>query len=50
MTDFKPLVERIRNNIILLVAVVRMDLNKLKAYIIVVVKLTSKLNTLLIAL
>ena len=50
MTDFKLLVERIRNDIILLITVVGMDLNKLKAYIIVAVKLTSELNTLLIML
>ncbi len=48
LTDFKSLIKRIRNNIILLVVVIRMDLNKFKAYIIVVVKLTSELNTLLI--
>jgi hypothetical protein len=50
LTGFKPLVKRIRNNIILLIAVIKTDLNKLKACVIVVVKLTSELNTLLIAL
>ena len=50
MTDFKPLVKRIRNNVVLLVAVVRTDLDKLKAYVVVAVKLTGELNTLLIAL
>ena len=45
-----PLVKRIRNNIIPLIAVIRTDLNKLKAYIIVVVKLTGEFNTLLIVL
>ena len=50
MTDFKPPVKRIRNNIIPLIAVIRTDLNEFKAYIIIAVKLTSKLNTLLIAL
>ena len=48
MTNFKPPVERIRNNVILLITVVRTDLDKLKAYIIVIVKLTGKLHTLLI--
>ena len=48
MTDFKPPVKRIRNNIILLITIVGIDFNKLKAYIIVVVKLTSELDTLLI--
>ena len=50
MTDFKPPVKRIRNNVVPLITIIRTDLNKLKAYIIVAVKLTSKLNTLLIAL
>ena len=50
MTDFKPLVKRIRNDVIPLITVIRADLNKLKAYVIVIVKLTSELNTLLIAL
>jgi hypothetical protein len=45
----KLLVKRIRNNIIPLIAI-RTNLNKLKAYIIVAVKLTSELNMLLIAL
>ena len=49
MTDFKPLVKRIRNDVIPLIAV-GTDLNKLKVYIIIIVKLTSKLNTLLIIL
>ena len=50
MTNFKPPVKRIRNDIILLVAVIKADLNELKACIIIVVKLTGKLNMLLIAL
>ena len=50
MTNFKPLVKRIRNDIILLITIIRVDLNRLKAYIIAAVKLTSKLNTLLIIL
>ena len=50
MTDFKPPVERIRNDVILLITVIGIDLNKLKAYIIVVVKFTGKLNRLLIVL
>jgi hypothetical protein len=50
LTDFKPPVERIRNNIIPLVTIIRMDLNELKAYIIIAVKLTGKLNILLITL
>ena len=49
LTDFKPLVERIKNNIVLLVAI-RTNFNKFKAYVVVAVKLTSELNTLLIAL
>ena len=48
--DLKPLVKRIRNNIIPLSTIIKIDLNKLKAYIIVAVKLTSELDTLLIAL
>ena len=50
LTDIKPLVKRIRNNIIPPIITIKIDLNKLKAYIIVAVKLTSKLNTLLIIL
>ena len=50
LTNFKPPVKRIRNNVIPLIAVIRTDLNKLKACVIVAVKLTSELNTLLIAL
>ena len=50
LTDFKPLIKRIRNDIVLLITIIRADLNKLKTYVIVAVKLTSKLNTLLIAL
>ena len=50
LTDFKPLIKRIRNDIIPFTAVIRADLNKFKAYIIIAVKLTSKLNTLLIVL
>ena len=50
MTDFKPLVKRIRNNNILFITIIKTDFNKLKAYIIITVKLTSKFNTLLIIL
>ena len=50
LTDFKPLVKRIRNNIILLITVVEINLNELKAYIVVTVKLTDELNMLLIIL
>ena len=50
MTDFKPPVERIRNNIVLLIAVIRADLNKLKAYIIIAVKLIGELDMLLVTL
>jgi hypothetical protein len=50
LTDFNPPVERIRNDIVLLVAVIGTDLNKLKACVIVVVKLTGELDMLLIAL
>jgi len=50
LTNFKPLVKRIRNNIVPLIAVIRADLDKLKAYVVVAFKLTSELNTLLITL
>jgi len=40
----------IRNDVIPLITIIRTDFNKLKAYVIVAVKLTSELNTLLIAL
>ena len=50
MTDFKPPVKRIRNDVVPLIAVVKTDLDKLKAYVIVAVKLTGELNTFLIAL
>ena len=50
LTDFKPPVKRIRNNIIPLITIVGINLNKLKAYVIVVVKLTGELNTILIIL
>ena len=49
LTGFKPLVERIRNNIIPLIAVIRTDLDELKAYVVIAVKLIGKLNMLLIA-
>jgi len=49
LTDFKPPVKRIRNDVVPLIAV-GTNLNKLKAYVIVAVKLTGELNTLLIAL
>ena len=41
--------KRIRNNIIYLVTVIGTDLDKLKACVIVVIKLTGELNLLLIA-
>jgi hypothetical protein len=50
LTNFKPLVKRIRNDIIPLIAVIRVDLNKLKACVIVIVKFTGELNMLLIVL
>jgi hypothetical protein len=50
LTDFKPPVERIRNDVVPLIAVVRTDLDELKAYVVVAVKLTGELDTLLIAL
>ena len=50
MTDFKSPVERIRNNIVSLIAIIRINLDELKACVIVVVKLIGKLNTLLIML
>ena len=49
LTDFKPPVKRIKNDIIPLIAV-RTDLDELKACIVITVKLTGELNTLLIAL
>ena len=48
LTDFKLLNKRVRNNIIYFIIIISMDLNELKAYIIIIIKLTSKLNTLLI--
>jgi len=50
LTDFKPPVERIRNDGVPLVAVVRTNLDELKACVVVAVKLTGELDTLLIAL
>jgi hypothetical protein len=50
LTDFKPPVKRIRNDIVPLTTVVGTDLHKLKACVIVAVKLTGELDTLLIAL
>ena len=47
MTDFKPLGKRVRNNIIYLIAIISTDFNELKAYVIVVIKLTGELNMLL---
>ena len=44
LTNFKPPVKRIRNDIIPLIAIIRTDLSKLKACIIAAVKLTSELN------
>ena len=39
MTDFKPPIERVRNDVVPLVAVIRADLDELKACVVVVVKL-----------
>ena len=39
MINFKSLIEKIRNDIVPLVAVIKADLNKLKAYVIITVKL-----------
>ena len=50
MIDFKLPVKRIRNDIVLLITIIKTDLDKLKAYIVVAVKLTGELNTLLITL
>jgi hypothetical protein len=50
LTGFKPPVKRIWNDVVPLIAIVGTNLNKLKAYVIVAVKLTGELNTLLIAL
>ena len=50
LTNFKPEIKRIGNNIILFIAVIGADFNKLKAYIIVIVKLAGELNTVLIML
>ena len=50
MTDFKSPVKRIKNVIIFLVAIDKTNLNKLKACVIITVKLTGELNTLLTAL
>ena len=50
MINLKPLVERIKNDVVLLVAVIRVDLDKLKACVVVVVKLTGELDMLLIVL
>ena len=49
LTNIKPLSKRIRNIIIYLIAIVGTDINKLKAYVIVAIKLTSELNPLLTA-
>ena len=50
MTDFKPLSKRVRNDIVYLITIISMDFNELKAYIVVVIKLTSEFNTLLTVL
>ena len=47
MTSIKPPGKRIRNNIVYF-AVVSTDLDKLKACVVVVIKLTGELNPLLI--
>ena len=49
MTSIKPLGKRIRNDIVYLITIIGIDLNKLKAYVIVAIKLTGELNPLLIA-
>ena len=50
LTDFKPPVERIKNNVIPLVAIVRTDFNEFKACVIIVIKLIGEFDMLLIAL
>jgi len=50
LTNFKPLVERIRNNVVPLITVFGTDLDELKACVVVAVKLTGELDMLLIAL
>ena len=49
MTNIEPLGERIRNDIVYLIAVVGTDLNKLKTCVVVAIKLTGELNPLSIA-
>ena len=49
MTSIKPPGKRIRNDIVYLITVIGTDLNKLKACVIVAIKLTGELNPLLIA-
>jgi len=50
LIDFKLPVKRIRNNIVPLVAVIRVNFNEFKACVIVAVKFTGELDMLLIAL
>jgi hypothetical protein len=49
LTNFKPLGKRVKNDIIYFIAIISTDFNELKAYIIIVIKFTGKLNTLLTA-
>lgn len=49
LTDFKPPGKRVRNDIVHLIAIVSTDLNELKACVVVAIKLTGELNTLLTA-
>ena len=49
LTDFKPPGKRVRNNIIHFIAIVSTDFNELKACVVVAIKLTGELNTLLTA-
>jgi len=49
LTNIEPPGKRVRNDIVYLVAIVGTDLNKLKACVIVAIKLTSELNPLSIA-
>jgi len=50
LTNFKPLVKKTKNDVVPLAAVIKINFNKLKACVVVAVKLTSKFNMLLIAL
>ena len=47
LINFKLLSNKVRNNIIYFIIIININFNKLKAYVIVVIKLTGKFNTLL---